>query len=115
MGKFSFGGCLQAFSRANSKNLAGWVEGTVTHLKSGELQVALEDRKVVCFALGAEDIVITKENVESIECAAQNFPRKYGNNTMICNSYAVVMKNGEFGTFEIFVGKAAEFLMIMKP
>ena len=36
MGKFSFGGCMQGMKRANSKDLAGWVEGSITHLKSGK-------------------------------------------------------------------------------
>ena len=32
MAKYSVGGCMQGLRRANSKNLAGWVEGSVTHL-----------------------------------------------------------------------------------
>ena len=31
-----------------------------------------------------------------------------------CNSYAVTLKNGEYGTFTIFAGKAAEFTILTK-
>lgn len=115
MGKFSFGGCMQGIARANSRNLAGTVEGSVTHLKSGKRQVLLENGTVICFIVGEEDIVLTKNDVVSLECVAQNLTVKHGNDVINCNSYAVTFKNGEFGTFNIFVGKAAEFTVIMKP
>lgn len=107
-------GCLEGMKRANSKNLAGWVGGPIAHLKSGERQVLIEDGKVVCFIVGEEDIVITKNDVETVECVAQNMPKQYGNNVMQCNSYAVTLKNGEYGTFTIFSGKAAEFTILLK-
>ena len=114
MGKINFGGCMQGMKRANSKDLAGWVEGSVTHLKSGKRQVIFENGQVVCFIVGEDDIIIKKEEVASLECVAQNIKEQYGNNIMVCNSYAVTLKNGEYGTFTIFAGKAAEFTIFTK-
>ena len=107
-------GCLEGIKRANSKNLAGWVEGPVTKLKGGKRQVLLEDGKLICFVMGSEDVIITKNDVASVECVAQNLNQQYGNNTIVCNSYAVTLKNGEYGTFTIFAGKAGEFTIILK-
>ncbi len=112
MGGFS--GFLKAMARANSSNLAGWVDGPVAQVKGGRRQVLLEDGKVICFLSGVEDVVISKEDVASVECAAQNLSQRYGNQTILCNSYAVTMKNGMYGTFTIFAGKSAEFLILMK-
>ena len=108
-------GCLEGIKRANSANLAGWVEGPVTKLKSGRRQVCIEDGKVVCFIAGADDIILTKDDVATFECVAQSSPITYGNKTISCNNYAVTLKNGEYASFLIFVGKAGEFMMLMKP
>jgi len=107
-------GFFKAMARANSKNLAGWVEGPAAQVKKGKRQVLLEDGKVICFLSGMDDIVITKNDVESVECVAQNLNERYGNKVVVCNSYAVTLKNGEYGTFTIFAGKAAEFTILMK-
>ena len=114
MGKIDFGGCMQGMKRANSKDLAGWVEGSVTHLKSGKRQVIFENGQVVCFIVGEDDIIIKKEEVASLECVAQNIKEKYGDKYIVCNSYAVTLTNGEYGTFTIFAGKAAEFTILLK-
>lgn len=114
MGKIDFGGCMQGMKRANSKDLAGWVEGSVTHLKGGRRQVIFENGKVVCFIVGEDDIIINKEDVTSLENVAQNIKEKHGNNYIVCNSYAVTLANGEYGTFTIFAGKAAEFTILLK-
>lgn len=107
-------GCLEGMKRANSRNLAGWVEGPLTKLKGGKRQVLLENGKIICFIVGEEDIVITKNDVASVECVAQNLTQRYGNNNYVCNSYAVALKNGDYGTFTIFAGKAAEFTIFLK-
>ena len=107
-------GCLEGVKRANSKNLAGFVEGPVTKLKGGKRQVLLEDGKLVCFVVGADDIVIAKDDIDTVECVAQNLKVPSGNQVIICNSYAVTLKNGEYGTFTIFAGKAAEFTIFTK-
>ena len=114
MGKFTFGGCMKGMMRANSANLCGWVEGTVTHLKSGKRQVIIENGQVVCFIVGEDDIIVKKDDVASFECVAQNLKEKYGDKTFVCNSYAVTFTNGEYGTFTIFTGKAAEFTILLK-
>ena len=107
-------GCLEGMKRANSRNLAGWVEGPVTKLKGGKRQVLLEDGKLICFVVGAEDVIITKNDVDVVECVAQNLKVQKGNGISVCNSYAVTLKNGEYGTFTIFAGKAAEFTIFLK-
>jgi len=112
MGGFS--GFLKALARSNSRNLAGWVDGPVAKVKGQRMQVLIEDGKVICFLSGAEDIVLDKSNVQSVECVAQNLQKQHGNQMIICNSYAVTFKNGEYGTFTIFAGKAAEFTILMK-
>ncbi len=107
-------GCLEGMKRANSKNLAGWVEGPVAKLKSGRRQVLLEDGKLICFIVGEDDVVITKNDIDTVECVAQNIKEQYGNQFMVCNSYAVTLKNGDYGTFTIFTGKAAQFTIFTK-
>ena len=108
-------GCLEGIKRANSPNLAGWVEGPLTKLKSGKRQVLIENGKVICFIVGEEDIVLTKNDVSSFECVAQSTQISEGNKIVSCNTYAVTLKNGEYGSFLIAVGKAGEFMMLMKP
>lgn len=108
-------GCLDGIKRANSANLAGWVEGPITKLKSGRRQVEIKDGKVCCFIVGMDDIVITKDDVASFECIAQSSPITNGNSIVNCNTYAVTLKNGEYGSFLIAVGKAAEFTILLKP
>ena len=114
MGKITFGGCMQGMKRANSKDLAGWVEGSITHLKRGRRQVIFENGQVVCFIVGEDDIIIKKEEVASFECVNQNIKEEYGKGYMHCNSYAITLTNGEYGTFTIFAGKAAEFTVLLK-
>ena len=108
-------GCLEGIKRANSANLAGWVEGPVTKLKSGRRQVEIKDGKVYCFIVGMDDIVLTKNDVASFECVAQGTPITEGNKNIVCNTYAVSLKTGEYGSFLIAIAKAGEFMMIMKP
>ena len=108
-------GCLEGIKRANSKNLAGWVEGPIAQLKSGRRQVLIEDGQIICFIVGADDIVLTKKDVESFECVAQSSPITNGNSIVNCNTYAVTLKNGEYGSFLIAIAKAGEFMMLMKP
>jgi len=107
-------GCLEGIKRANSPHLVGWVEGPVTKLKGGKRQVLLEDGKLICFVVGSEDIVLTKNDVDTVECVAQNLEIPQRDKVMVCNSYAVTLKNGEYGTFTIFSGKAAEFIIFLK-
>ena len=71
-------GCLEGMKRANSKNLAGWVEGPVAKLKSGKRQVLLEDGKLICFIVGEDDIVITKNDIDTVECGQTGSLRVYG-------------------------------------
>lgn len=106
-------GCLEGIKRAYSKNSAGWVEGPIANPKSRK-QVLLEDGKVVCIVVGEEDFVITKNDVESFECVSQNVPRASGNSTVLCNVYGVKLNDGKYGTFHIYVAKAAEFTMLLK-
>lgn len=108
-------GFLKGIKRANSANLAGFVKGPITKMGAGkEMQVTIENGQLVCFCMGKDDIVIDKNDVQSVECVSQNIKRQYGNNIMVCNSYAVTFNNGEYGQFDIFVGKAVDFTMLLK-
>ena len=109
-----FSGFLKTMARANSPRLAGWVDGPVARVKGNRMQVLLEDGKVICFLSGSDDIILSKDDVASVELAAQKIEQRYGDKIMVCNSYAVTFKNGEYGRFTIFEGKAAEFLLYMK-
>jgi len=116
MGKFTLKGWFNEIKRLNSGNYAGWVSGTVTHVKNGHRRaVVFENNCVVCINHRYEDVIIKKEDIVTLECVAQNIKKPYGNNsTIACNSYAITFANGEFGTFDIFVEKAAEFNILLK-
>ena len=114
MAAFDMKGCLQGLARANSRNFAGWAEGDVIQGK-GVRQVVLENKTAVCYAVGADDIIITKDDIATFECVTQNMPKHYNNQNLMCNCYAVTLKNGGTGTFTILAGKAAEFTLIVKP
>ena len=59
MGKFSLSEWFQNLKRMNSASFAGWVSGSITHIKAGkERNVILENNKIICFINGEEDIVI---------------------------------------------------------
>lgn len=107
-------GFLQKLFRANSKNLAGWVEGSITQLKSGMRQVSVENGKVVLWIVGKDDIIIDPSQIKSLELATSNITKQYGNNIMICDAYILVLKNGESGTLTIFKGKIADVLLALK-
>ena len=115
--KFNFKGWFNEVKRLNSDNYAGWVSGSVAHVKQGHRRaVVLENNQVVCLNYRyGEDIIIKKEEIVSIECVSQNIKKPFGNNSYVnCNSYAITFENGEYGVFDIFATKAAEFNIILK-
>lgn len=117
MGLFNLKGWFNEVKRLNSGNYAGWVSGSVAHVKQGHRRaIVLENNQVVCLNYRyGDDIIIKKEDIVSLECAAQNIKKPWGKDSYIlCNSYAITFANGEFGTFDIFVDKAAEFTIILK-
>ena len=116
MGKITLGGCLLSLKRSFSNSYIGFVKGSVTHLtNNGEMQVLLENDKLVCYSVGLDDIIISKNEIESCECIAEKIKRDWGNNNFKdCNVYAVVLKNGETGTFTIWLDKVVDFLQIAK-
>ena len=115
MGKFSLSEWFQNLKRMNSASFAGWVSGSITHIKAGkERNVILENNKIICFINGEEDIVIGKEDIDSFECIAQNIKIPYGKGYVAGNTYAITLKNGEFGSFKIFLDKATEFSVLFK-
>ena len=107
-------GFFAKLKRANSKDLAGWAEGSVTHLKSGAMQLSVENGKVVLWIVGKDDIVIEPSQVDSFELAAADIRKQYGNNIMICDSYTLVLKNGESGVLTIFKGKIADVKLALR-
>ena len=115
--KFNLKGWFNEVKRLNSDNYAGWVSGTVAHVKQGERRaIVLENNQVVCLNYRyGEDVIINKEDIVSFECVAENVKKPYGNNSYVaCNSYAITFGNGESGVFDIFASKAAEFIIILK-
>ena len=101
-------GFFSKLLRANSKNLAGWVEGSITHLKKGGRQISVENGKVILWIVGADDIVLEPSQVQSFELASANLERKYGNDIMSCDAYTIVLTNGESGVMTLFKGKIGD-------
>ncbi len=115
MGKITLGGCLLSLQRSFSNAYIGFVKGSVTNLtNNGEMQVLLENDRLVCYSVGLADVIIKKEDVESCECIAEKVKRDWGNNNYKdCNVYAVVLKNGKTGTFTIWMDKVVDFLQLI--
>lgn len=107
-------GFFSKLLRANSKNLAGWVEGSITHLKKGERQFSVEDGKVVLWIVGADDIVLDPSQVQSFELVSENLQRQYGNNKMNCDAYTITLTNGESGVMTIFKGKIGNVKLALR-
>ena len=115
MGKITLGGCLTSLKRSFTNSYIGFVKGSVTHLKNnGEMQVLLENDHLVCYSVGLDDVVIKKDDVATYECVGQT-RRDWGNNNIKdCTVYAVTFKNGEVGSFTIWLDKATDFLQFLK-
>lgn len=107
-------GFFKNFKRANSSNLAGSVEGSITQLKRGSRQMSIEDGKLVFWGNGPDDIVIEPSQVESFELATTDTRIANGNTFIICDSYTIVLKNGESGVMTIFKGKVAEVKLALR-
>ncbi|MBP5343350.1 hypothetical protein J6Y73_05435 [bacterium] len=107
-------GFFAKLKRANSKDLAGWVEGSITHLKRGARQFSVENGKVVLWIVGEDDIVLEPSQVETFELATTDIRKQYGNNIMVCDAYLIVLKNGESGTMTIFKGKIADVKLALR-
>ena len=116
MAKFSLiesiKGWLKSTKRASSGNWAGWVDGSVT--KNKRKAVAFENGQVVCFDDWGGEFILEKEDVLSVECIAQNVKVPHGDRSFVCNTFAVTFANGEYGTFNIFLEKVAEFNILLK-
>ena len=115
MGKITFGGCMLSLKRTFSSRYIGFVKGSLTHLNNDkEMQVLLENNGVVCYSVGIDDVIVNKEDVASCECIAEKVKRDWGNNNIKdCNVYAVILKNGESGTFTIWIDKVTPFLQML--
>ncbi len=107
-------GFFAKLKRANSKDLAGWVEGSITHLKKGARQFSVENGQVVLWIVGEDDIVLAPEQVKSFELAATDIRKQYGNNIMVCDSYTITLDNGENGVMTIFKGKVADVKLALR-
>ena len=78
------------------------------------MQVLLENDGVVCYSVGVDDVIVKKGDVVSCERIAEKVKRDWGNNNIKdCNVYAVVLKNGESGTFTIWLDKVTPFLQML--
>ena len=109
-------GCLQGLKRANSAKY-GDLEGPMTMLKSGKLSITIEDGKVIAWIVNADDIILSKENVESVELSVPNVTitdlGSGGGKTYIVNIYRIVMKNGEEGILRLVTSNATKVLMLI--
>lgn len=109
------GGCMTSLKRSFSNAYIGFVKGSLTHLKKdGEMQVLLSGSDLVCYSVGLPDVIVRATDVVSCELIAEKVKRNWGNNQMKdCNMYAVVLNNGESGTFTIWLDKVTSFLQVI--
>lgn len=82
----------------------------------GEMSLTIENNQVIIYAIGAEDIVLEKKNVASIELIASsvqvsNFVQS-GISTV--NNYMVKMKDGSIGSISILAGEAYKMLAALQ-
>ena len=102
-------GFLKGMIRINTIN-HGDIEGSVTQLLKGKKSISvLKDGSVVAWLVNAVDIVLSKENVQSVELVKKDVH----DNGKIYDVYTVSMKNGESGTMRLVKDTAEKVLLNM--
>lgn len=93
----------------------GQIHGSAAPVK-GVLSVTVEDNKVICYSLGAEDFVLSKENIKSIELTASNVKRDGIGRTGIAvvNVYTIIMNDGAAYSLDIYVGEVYRILPLLQ-
>lgn len=82
----------------------------------GERSLTIEDGKVIFYSLGAEDIILTKDDVESLDTVTLNTPVSnfVQNGINIVNCYMVKTKDGMVGQIRILAGEAYRMLSVLQ-
>ena len=105
--------------RANSTNY-GDLEGPMTGIKRGKMQmpICIEKGKCLAWAVGANDVELSKETVKSVELVASN---QVANDitggqgkTYNINVYKITMKDGQVGTLRLLSGTEYKVLQLIK-
>lgn len=98
--------------------MSGDLEGPMTKLNKGRLSVSLEKGKVIAWAVGQDDIELSKENVQSVDVIDNNVPIKDlssgGGKPYSVNVYKIVMKDGKEGILRLLTGVAYKVLAVIK-
>ena len=110
-------GCMEGFKRANLA-LHGDLEGPMTKLKSGRLSVSIIDGQVVAWVVGAEDVILSKDNVKAVTLSQSGVSvvdlTSGGGKTNIVNVYTIEMTNGDMGILRLKVESATKVLMLLQ-
>lgn len=111
-------GFFKGLLRANNGSLCGDLEGPMTKLNKGKLPISIEKGKVIGWAVGQDDIELSKANVQSVDVIDNNVPIKDlssgGGKLYSVNVYKIVMKDGKEGILRLLTGSAYKVLAIIK-
>ena len=82
----------------------------------GVRSLTVENNQVVLYAIGTEDIVLTKDKVASVELVTSNMQVSNFVQTgiSIVNAYMVKMKDGSVGSIRILAGEAYKMLAVLQ-
>ena len=110
-------GFFKCLIRANTSR-CGDLEGEMTGLIKGRLSVSIEKGKVIAWAVGSDDIELSKENVMSIDLVDSDLTisdlSSGGGKVYRVNAYKIVMKDGKQGVLRILTGSAVRVLSLLK-
>lgn len=111
-------GFFKGIIRCNGANYGDLEGGEITKLKRGRLGIAIEKEKVLAWIVRAEDIELSKSNVQSLELISSNVRitdlSGGGGKPYEVNIYRITMKDGAVGTLRLLVGTEHKVLMIIK-
>ena len=96
----------------------GDIEGPITGLKAGKLSVSREHDKLILWADGTEDVIVSKENVKSLvlvsaKVAPDNISNDMGKECTV-DIYQLTLTNGKSGTLRLISTTAYKALNILK-
>ncbi len=113
MGTNFFKGMLRA-----NKKMYGDLEGSVTKLKRGRLAVSIEKGVCIAWAVGSEDIELSRSTIKDVELIskdqiATDLPSGGGQRYQI-NVYRLTFKNGATGILRLTSGDEYKVLQLIK-
>ncbi len=110
---------LKGMLRANSTNY-GDLEGPMTGIKKGKMQmpVCIEKGKCIAWGVGADDVELSKTTVKGVELIASNqiaddISGGQGKKFSI-NVYKIEMQDGQVGTLRLISGTEYKVLQLIK-